>query len=49
MSVYLTGYLVWRETVSTMVPLSHEVMNNKKPKVKTKKKNKVRLILTIVI
>ena len=32
LSVYLTGYLVWRETVSNMVPLGHEVVSKKKSK-----------------
>lgn len=35
LSVYLTGYLVWRETVANMVPLGHEVISKKKKK-KTK-------------
>lgn len=30
LSVYLTGYLVWRETVSNMVPLGREVMRKAK-------------------
>lgn len=34
LSVYLTGYLVWRETVSNMVPLGHEVVSKKKKKKK---------------
>ncbi len=32
LSVYLTGYLVWRETVANMVPLGHEVVSKKKKK-----------------
>ena len=35
-TVYMTGYLVWRETVSAMVPLGHEVV---KKTGKRKKKN----------
>ncbi len=37
LSVYLNGYLVWRETVANMVPLGHEVVSKKK---KQKKKSK---------
>lgn len=31
-SIYLTGYLVWRETVCNMVPLGHEVLSKKAKK-----------------
>jgi hypothetical protein len=34
LSVYLNGYLVWRETVANMVPLGHEVVRKKKAKKK---------------
>lgn len=34
LSVYLNGYLVWRETVANMVPLGHEVVSKKKKKSK---------------
>lgn len=34
LSVFLTGYLVWRETVCNMVPLGHEVKSKKKTKKK---------------
>ncbi len=32
LSIYLHGYLVWRETVCNMVPLGHEVMTKRKKK-----------------
>jgi hypothetical protein len=31
-SIYLTGYLVWKETVCNMVPLGHEVLTKKAKK-----------------
>ncbi len=37
-SIYLTGYLVWRETVCNMVPLGYEVLTKKKLKKEKKKR-----------